>query len=121
MAISQSTTSTAESPATFASRRLTVGDFRVTRERPWSPLPSLYRSSKPNESPRGPSLRVRGRWLEKAGFAIGAKVLVTVSQGYLVLEAVADFPGQGRPASLSTAPRAVDGGRGQSRSKGPRS
>ena len=36
-----------------------------------------------------PRLRIDGRWLERAGFAIGAKVSVTVERGRLVIEAFA--------------------------------
>lgn len=32
-----------------------------------------------------PWIRLRGRWLEKAGFAIGAPVVIEVSMGRLVL------------------------------------
>ena len=36
-----------------------------------------------------PFLRLRGRWLDQAGFGIGANVRVQVSSGRLVLEVVA--------------------------------
>ena len=35
-----------------------------------------------------PFLRLRGRWLDAAGFAIGADVRVEVSAGRLVLEVI---------------------------------
>lgn len=35
-----------------------------------------------------PNLRLRGTWLERAGFAIGVPVKVNVSRGRLVIEAV---------------------------------
>lgn len=35
-----------------------------------------------------PFLRLRGRWLDEAGFAIGANVRVEVSAGRLVVEVV---------------------------------
>lgn len=35
-----------------------------------------------------PYLRLQGRWLDKAGFAIGANVRVEVSAGRLVVEVV---------------------------------
>jgi hypothetical protein len=35
-----------------------------------------------------PFLRLRGRWLDQAGFAIGANVRVKVSPGRLVVEVV---------------------------------
>jgi hypothetical protein len=33
-----------------------------------------------------PYLRMRGRWLERAGFAIGRNVRVEVSEGRLIIE-----------------------------------
>lgn len=35
-----------------------------------------------------PFLRLRGRWLDQAGFGIGANVRVEVSDGRLVLEVI---------------------------------
>lgn len=35
-----------------------------------------------------PSLRLQGRWLDQAGFAIGANVRVAVTRGRLVLEVI---------------------------------
>ena len=57
----------------------------------------LYRYPKPNyayptaprrepEPARVPYLRLQGRWLHKAGFAIGAPLRVLVTPGRLVLE-----------------------------------
>lgn len=39
-------------------------------------------------APPIPALRLKGRWLEQAGFAIGASVEVTVADGMLVVRAV---------------------------------
>jgi hypothetical protein len=57
-------------------RRLTMcrtgaGD---SRQEPYRPLPPM------------PTLRLQGRWLEKAGFIIGMQVGVQVEPGRLVLE-----------------------------------
>ena len=38
--------------------------------------------------PDVPYIRLRGRWLKDAGFAIGRNVKVEVSEGKLVIEAV---------------------------------
>ena len=38
--------------------------------------------------PRKPFLRLQGRWLDKAGFAVGANVHVQVEPGRLVLEVI---------------------------------
>lgn len=37
-----------------------------------------------------PFLRLRGRWLDQAGFTIGAPVRVEVSAGRLVVEVIAE-------------------------------
>lgn len=39
-----------------------------------------------------PFLRLQGRWLDQAGFAIGADVRVEVAAGRLVLEVIAAAP-----------------------------
>ena len=45
-----------------------------SRKEPFRPLPSM------------PTLRLQGRWLAEAGFAIGMRVGVRVEPGRLVLE-----------------------------------
>lgn len=42
-----------------------------------------------------PFLRLQGRWLDQAGFAIGANVRVEVAAGRLVLEVVESNPQHG--------------------------
>jgi hypothetical protein len=61
------------------SRRLTVSYQTANtyhREWPHRPLPAK------------PFLRLQGRWLDEAGFAIGAQVCVQVMPGRLVLEVI---------------------------------
>ena len=60
-------------------RRLTV-----SRQYPES------RAARPRYLPTAPMpfLRLQGRWLDEAGFAIGANVQVVVSPGRLVVEVV---------------------------------
>ncbi len=41
-----------------------------------------------------PFLRLQGRWLDQAGFAIGANVRVEVAAGRLVLEVIESGPEQ---------------------------
>ncbi len=57
-------------------RRLTVGHQGAgdSRQLPHRPRPRM------------PTLRMQGRWLDRAGFAIGASVYVEVTEGRLVLE-----------------------------------
>jgi type I toxin-antitoxin system toxin SymE len=60
-------------------RRLTVSyqtPNTYHREPPFRPLPAK------------PFLRLQGRWLDEAGFAIGAQVCVQVMPGRLVLEVI---------------------------------
>jgi len=61
-------------------RRLTV-----SRQHPES------RAARPRylpTTPPMPFLRLQGRWLDEAGFAIGANVQVVVSPGRLVVEVI---------------------------------
>jgi hypothetical protein len=62
-------------------RRLTISRFhperRVARPAALRPVPAPM-----------PFLRLQGRWLDQAGFAIGAQVQVAVSRGRLVVEVV---------------------------------
>ena len=69
MAISQSTSQQLSSEKPKACRRLTVGY-----------LASSARHGHP------PHIRIMGRWVEEAGFVVGAKVDVDVSHGRLVIE-----------------------------------
>lgn len=67
-----------ERPDSMNSRRLTVSyttpESRAARVRELlAPMPFL---------------RLQGRWLDQAGFAIGANVRVEVSNGRLVLEVI---------------------------------
>lgn len=61
-------------------RRLTVSsshpESRATRRPRYVPSAPM------------PFLRLRGRWLDAAGFAIGAPVRVVVSEGRLVVEVI---------------------------------
>jgi hypothetical protein len=58
-------------------RRLTVSSTSAEQRASHRPRPLL--------APM-PFLRLRGRWLASAGFAIGASVRVAVAHGLLVLE-----------------------------------
>jgi hypothetical protein len=59
-------------------RRLTVSCHYPQSRACRSPLPAAPM----------PFLRLQGRWLDQAGFAIGANVRVEVAAGRLVLEVV---------------------------------
>ncbi|QBH02157.1 type I toxin-antitoxin system SymE family toxin [Xanthomonas oryzae] len=50
----------------------------------------------PNSQQRVPTLRLRGRWLEQFGFAIGSKLCVTVHDCALVITVAGD---EGMPVS----------------------
>ena len=47
-----------------------------------------------------PHLRLTGRWLDRAGFAVGAAVRVQVAPGRLVLEVI-EPEGKARPRRLA--------------------
>jgi hypothetical protein len=47
-----------------------------------------YRPTQSHVPLRMPSLRLQGRWFDKAGFAVGANVHVQVEPGRLVLEVI---------------------------------
>jgi hypothetical protein len=83
----QATSASTACKTEFESRLLTVGDC-IPFERPFNPRPH---SPQPLPSP-APFLRLKGRWLDRAGFTIGSKVRVEVSQGRLVIEALPQFP-----------------------------
>lgn len=68
-----------ESPPTLKPRRLKVS-YRQPQSRS-----SEYR--KPDLAPM-PYVRLLGRWLDEAGFAIGSGIRVQVSAGKLVLEVI---------------------------------
>lgn len=74
-----------ERPDRMNSHRLTV-----SRAHPES------RAARPAYLPSAPMpfLRLRGRWLDQAGFAIGANVQVVVSPGRLVVEVIEPDPEQ---------------------------
>jgi hypothetical protein len=97
MAISESTTpdtGDVQLPATaqasvledFPERRLTVGDF--TPEPTCWPVDDAWVKT----TPPAPFLRLKGRWLDQAGFTIGSKVRVAVKPGRLVIETVSETP-----------------------------
>ncbi|QBG90332.1 type I toxin-antitoxin system SymE family toxin [Xanthomonas oryzae] len=50
----------------------------------------------PNSQQRVPTLRLRGRWLEQFGFAIGSKLCVTAHDCALVITVAGD---EGMPVS----------------------
>jgi len=58
------------------SRRLKVSYHSAPSQQPYCVLPPM------------PFLRLQGRWLDAAGFAIGANVCVQVEPGRLVLEVI---------------------------------
>ena len=69
MAISQSTSQQLSSEKSKSRRRLTVG----------------YMASSTSKD-LAPHIRIMGRWVEKAGFAVGSKVNVDIFHGRLVIE-----------------------------------
>jgi hypothetical protein len=69
-------------PTQFDPRFLTVRDYTPTN----TSLEAFHlRLGRPPRAP-APSLRLQGRWLDQAGFAIGSKVRVDALPGRLVIE-----------------------------------
>jgi hypothetical protein len=60
-----------------------------------------------SDGPHGAALRLQGRWLEQAGFAVGTRVHVQVSTGRLIVEALPVAPPSDPPAA--TLPVAAPG------------
>lgn len=76
-------------PLSADARHLTVG--YVLSEKSHPPGKSLtFKAGHPPERP--PLLRVQGRWLDRAGFAIGTKVRVLVAPKRLIIEVVEEIP-----------------------------
>lgn len=69
----------------------------------YRPIDVHSRASRPRHAPtRMPFVRLSGRWLDRAGFAIGTAVRVQVSRGRLVLEAIEpDRPGRLRARRMA--------------------
>ena len=74
-----------QSSETLDSRQLKVRDFR--------PYKRLLQGSEPTPMP---SLHLQGRWLERAGFAIGANVRVQITPRRLIVEVVEVDPDETR-------------------------
>jgi hypothetical protein len=81
------------------SRRLTMcsKSGRDSRKEPFRQLPSM------------PTLRLQGRWLDEAGFAIGMEVGVQVMPGRLVLERSGRNMRWSRTSSAHAGPARTDG------------
>jgi hypothetical protein len=83
-----------ESPSP-ESRYLTTSYFQPITER---------RSPARNPPPM-PYLRLQGRWLERAGFAVGSHVRVSVASRRLVIEVIEDAP---PPPQVSSRPSRLE-------------
>lgn len=75
-----------ESPQSLKPRRLKVSYTQPDSRSTQPPVSRLMPM---------PFLRLRGRWLDAAGFTIGAEVRVEVSAGRLVLEVIDPAQTQG--------------------------
>jgi toxic protein SymE len=72
--------STTETGISKAQRRLKVGYISVRHETRATKMLTYYS--------RSPSLHLKGRWLEEAGFPMDQPVQVTVEPGVLIIHAV---------------------------------
>lgn len=82
----------AETTAPISTRRLTVSTCPAKFH--WDGR--MHTSSR--LPPPVPYVRMQGKWLARAGFAIGSAVRVSVTPGRLVLEVVSISPPSKRPA-----------------------
>jgi hypothetical protein len=85
MAIAKCTTPTGGADAPISSQSSETLDSRQIKIRDFRPTKRLLEGSEPA---RRPSLHLQGRWLERAGFPIGANVRVRVTPRRLVVELV---------------------------------
>ena len=83
MAIAKCTTPALGADAPIPSRSGEAPDLRQLKIRDFRPYKRLLQGSGPAPMP---SLHLQGRWLERAGFAIGANVRVQVTPRRLVVE-----------------------------------
>jgi hypothetical protein len=71
-------------------------------EPPVSAPPLKPRTLTVSDGPHGAALRLQGRWLEQAGFAVGTRVHVQVSTGRLIVNVIEEALG-----TSGDAPRCV--------------
>lgn len=83
MAIAKCTTPVPGADAPIPARSGEPPDLRQLKIRDFRPYKRLLQGSEPAPLP---SLHLQGRWLEQAGFAIGANVRVQVTLRRLVVE-----------------------------------
>lgn len=86
MATAKCTTSPRDVDAPISSQSSEEIDSRQLKIRDFRPYKRLLEGNEPESRP---SLHLQGRWLEKAGFPIGANVRVRVTPRRLVVELVA--------------------------------
>jgi Toxin SymE, type I toxin-antitoxin system len=77
-------------PEKFKERVLTIGDCSI--ESSSDSTTYMSRESLLKAPSLAPFLRLKGRWLEQAGFPIGGKVRVSVTSGRLVIEPMPVIP-----------------------------
>lgn len=85
MAIRKCTTLESSANALIPSQADATSDLRQLKIRDFRPYKRLLQGAEPAPMP---SLHLQGRWLERAGFAIGANVRVQVTPRRLVVELV---------------------------------
>ncbi|MFC4314952.1 SymE family type I addiction module toxin [Steroidobacter flavus] len=85
MATAKCTTSPRDIDVSISSQASEEIDSRQLKIRDFRPYMRLLEGNEPGSRP---SLHLQGRWLEKAGFLIGANVRVRVAPPRLVVELV---------------------------------
>jgi hypothetical protein len=82
-------------------RNLTISYFQPVTERVWPA----------RNPPPMPYLRLQGRWLDRAGFAVGSHVRVSVESRRLVIEVIEEPPMppiSSRPSRLARVLRTLE-------------
>ena len=110
MATAKCTTSPRDVDAPISSQSSEEIDSRQLKIRDFRPYKRLLEGNEPGSRP---SLHLQGRWLEKAGFPIGANVRVRVTPRRLVVEWWSAMPtarrwagqARGHPAALADVMR----------------
>lgn len=83
MATAKSTTASRDEIAPISSQSSGFSESRQLKIRDFRPSRRLLEGNEPESRP---SLHLQGRWLERAGFPIGASVCVKVTPRRLIVE-----------------------------------
>jgi hypothetical protein len=72
----------------FTTKAVAGADLPASRVPPTAEVRKAREMTVYSQGPQMPTLRLQGRWLGRAGFPVGARVRVDVSQRRLIVEVV---------------------------------